>query len=84
MPAFPCNDMPTMTSGIPSSSSRRAIRAIAFVEAFKGVVVLAAATGLLALIHKNLNDLAAQLALLVTAQRGGSAEIKRLLKEITR
>ena len=53
--------MPTMTSGIPSSSSRRAIRAIAFVEAFKGVVVLATATGLLALIHKNLNDLAAQL-----------------------
>jgi uncharacterized membrane protein (DUF2068 family) len=61
MPSFPCNDMPTMTSGIPSSSSRRAIRAIAFVEAFKGVVVLATATGLLALIHKNLNDLAAQL-----------------------
>lgn len=61
MPSFSCNDVPTVTSGIPSSSSRRAIRAIAFVEAFKGVVVLAAATGLLALIHKNLNDLAAQL-----------------------
>jgi len=30
------------------------------------------------------DDLAAQFALLVTAQRGGSAEIKRLLKEITR
>jgi hypothetical protein len=29
------------------------------------------------------DDLAAQFALLVTAQRGGSAEIKRLLKEIT-
>ena len=29
------------------------------------------------------NDLAAQFALLVTAQRGGSAEIKRLLKELT-
>jgi hypothetical protein len=29
------------------------------------------------------DDLATQFALLVTAQRGGSAEIKRLLKEIT-
>jgi integrase len=30
------------------------------------------------------DDLTAQFALLVTAQRGGSAEIKRLLKELTR
>jgi hypothetical protein len=30
------------------------------------------------------DDLAAQFALLVTAQRGGSAEIKQLLKELSR
>jgi len=45
----------------PSSSSARAIRAIAGFEAFKGVVVLLAASGLLALVHRNLDDLAARL-----------------------
>jgi uncharacterized membrane protein (DUF2068 family) len=39
----------------------RGIRIIAMVEALKGVVVLLAATGLLALVHKDLNDLAARL-----------------------
>ena len=41
--------------------SRRAIRAIAAVEACKGIVVLIAATGLLALVHRDLNDFAARL-----------------------
>lgn len=44
-------------SGTTSPAARRAIRAVAFVEAFKGAVVLLAATGLLALVHKDLNDL---------------------------
>jgi len=44
-----------------TNPSRRAIRAIAFVEAAKGIVVLLAATGLAALVHKDLNDLAARL-----------------------
>jgi uncharacterized membrane protein (DUF2068 family) len=42
-------------------ASRRAIRAIAFVEALKGIVVLVAATGLLAFVHQDLGDLAARL-----------------------
>lgn len=37
------------------------IRLVAFFEAFKGVLVLAAASGLLALIHKDLHVLAAKL-----------------------
>jgi len=45
----------------PSSSSARAIRAIAGFEALKGVVVLLAASGLLALVHRDLDDLAARL-----------------------
>lgn len=44
-----------------SRSSRRAIRLIALVEALKGIVVLLAASGLLALVHRDLNDLAARL-----------------------
>jgi uncharacterized membrane protein (DUF2068 family) len=40
---------------------RRAIRAVAFVEAFKGLVVLLAATGLLSLVHKDLHEIAARL-----------------------
>ncbi len=44
-----------------SSTSRRAVRLVAFVEAFKGVVVLLAATGLLALVHQDLNEWAARL-----------------------
>lgn len=39
-------------------AARRAIRTIAFVEGFKGVVVLLVATGLLSLIHKDLNEVA--------------------------
>lgn len=41
--------------------ARRAVRVVAFVEALKGVVVLLAATGLLMLVHEDLNDLAARL-----------------------
>ena len=44
-----------------ASRSRQAIRAIALVEGLKGVVVLLAATGLLALVHDDLNVLAARL-----------------------
>jgi len=40
---------------------RRAIRLVAGVEAAKGLVVLLAATGLLALVHHDLNELAARL-----------------------
>ncbi|HET6472632.1 MAG TPA: DUF2127 domain-containing protein [Pseudomonadales bacterium] len=39
-------------------ATRRAIRTIAFVEGFKGVVVLLVATGLLSLVHKDLNEVA--------------------------
>ena len=42
-------------------ASRRAVRAIAFIEALKGVVVLIAATGLATLMRKDLNDLATRL-----------------------
>lgn len=41
--------------------SRPAIRAIAFFEAFKGAVVLLAATGLASLMHRDLGDLAERL-----------------------
>lgn len=44
-----------------SAASRRAIRVIAFVEALKGAVVLLAATGLLALLHRDLNELGIRL-----------------------
>ncbi len=40
---------------------RAAIRAVAFFEAFKGIVVLLSASGLLALVHKDLGDVAAML-----------------------
>lgn len=43
------------------ASSRGAVRAIALVEAVKGLVVLLAASGLLALVHHDLNALAARL-----------------------
>lgn len=47
---------------MPSShATRRAIRAIAAVEAAKGLVVLLAATGLLSLLHADLGVLAARL-----------------------
>jgi uncharacterized membrane protein (DUF2068 family) len=48
-------------SGASPSAQRRAIRTIAFVEALKGIVVLLAATGLLTLLHRNLNEFAARL-----------------------
>lgn len=41
--------------------TRGAVRTIALVEGVKGAVVLLAATGLLALVHHDLNDLAARL-----------------------
>ncbi|MFT3718689.1 DUF2127 domain-containing protein [Pseudorhodoferax sp.] len=44
-----------------TDASRGAIRAIALVEACKGLVVLLAATGVLALVHHDLNALAARL-----------------------
>jgi uncharacterized membrane protein (DUF2068 family) len=40
---------------------RKAIRLVAYFEAFKGILVLVAATGLLALVDKDLQDLAARL-----------------------
>jgi len=49
------------TPGASTSRSRRAVRIVALVEALKGVIVLVAATGLLAFVHKDLNDLAARL-----------------------
>ena len=42
-------------------ASRGAIRAVAFFEAFKGAVVLVMATGLLALVHEDLNELGIRL-----------------------
>lgn len=42
-------------------SDRRAVRIIAFVEAAKGLLVLSAATGLLAFLHADWNGLAARL-----------------------
>lgn len=46
-----------------ASASPRVIRLIALVEALKGLLVLLAATGLLALIHQDLHDFAARLIL---------------------
>ena len=48
--------MPTESAG-----PRGAIRAVAFIEACKGAVVLVAATGLLTLLHKDLNELGTRL-----------------------
>lgn len=42
-------------------ASDKAVRAVAYLEATKGIVVLAAATGLLSLIHKNVYAFAAML-----------------------
>ncbi len=41
--------------------SRRAINAIAFFEAFKGLLALCAASGLLLFVHRDLHELAARL-----------------------
>jgi uncharacterized membrane protein (DUF2068 family) len=45
----------------PAAASRHAIRAVAFVEACKGIVVLLVATGALSLVHQDLHALAARL-----------------------
>jgi uncharacterized membrane protein (DUF2068 family) len=42
-------------------SDTRAVRIIAFIEAAKGIIVLLAATGILAFIHADWNELAARL-----------------------
>lgn len=42
-------------------NEQRAIRLVAYLEAFKGVLVLATAAGLLSLVHKDLEALAARL-----------------------
>jgi len=42
-------------------NEHNAIRLVAYFEAFKGVLVIVAATGLLTLVHQNLHDLAASL-----------------------
>ena len=44
-----------------SWNPHRAVRAIALIEAAKGVLVLAAASGLLLFVHEDLNSLAAEL-----------------------
>jgi uncharacterized membrane protein (DUF2068 family) len=46
---------------ISSLRSGKAIRAIAYVEAFKGALVLAAGTGVLALLHQDLHQIALRL-----------------------
>jgi hypothetical protein len=43
--------------------SSSAIRSVAVLEAFKGVVVMLAGCGLLSLVHRNLQDVAANLIL---------------------
>lgn len=54
--------MPDVNPPTPSPAAPRgALRAVALIEAFKGAVVLLAASGLLALVHRDLNDLAARL-----------------------
>jgi len=45
----------------PSATTGAAIRAVAAVEGFKGVIVLVAASGLLAFVHEDLNAIAARL-----------------------
>jgi uncharacterized membrane protein (DUF2068 family) len=49
------------TPSPPPAGPHGALRAVAFIEAAKGAVVLLAATGLLSLVHRDLNDLAARL-----------------------
>lgn len=48
-------------SRAPAALNTAALRTVAFFEAFKGAVVLAAASGLLLLIHKDVHALAAKL-----------------------
>ncbi|MEQ1579073.1 MAG: DUF2127 domain-containing protein [Steroidobacteraceae bacterium] len=42
-------------------TERKAIRLVAYFEAFKGILVLVAASGLLTLLHRNVQDFAARL-----------------------
>jgi uncharacterized membrane protein (DUF2068 family) len=53
--------MATHAEAAENAGPRGALRVVAFVEAAKGVLVLLAATGLLSLVHRDLNDLAARL-----------------------
>jgi uncharacterized membrane protein (DUF2068 family) len=46
---------------IPSNDDHKVIQFVAYFEAFKGILVLVAATGLLTLVHKDLQDLAGRL-----------------------
>ena len=50
-----------MTTPAEAGPRHRALRAVAFLEAAKGVLVLVAATGLLSLLHQDLAALAARL-----------------------
>lgn len=45
----------------PASSARRAVRLVAYLEALKGIVVLAVASGVLSLVHKDIHAFAARL-----------------------
>ena len=61
-PSSPPADVSLETAGTASSTARRrAIRAVAVIEAFKGAVVVLVATGLLALVHRDLHDLGVRL-----------------------
>ena len=53
--------MATPGAAASTSASRRAVRMVALFEAFKGLIVLVSATGLLTLVHKDLNHLADRL-----------------------
>jgi uncharacterized membrane protein (DUF2068 family) len=52
---------PDHSSQVSAKRQSEAIRAVAFFEAFKGAVVLLAASGLLSLIHKDVHAVAAML-----------------------
>ena len=53
--------MRAKTDGLGPEVARDAIRAVAIFEAFKGVVVIAAGSGVLLLVHRDLHELAARL-----------------------
>ena len=58
MSVEPDPDHPGPSASSAATAARRAVRAVAVFEAFKGAVVLVTATGLLTLVHKDLNGLA--------------------------